>query len=400
MQHLLSSFFTRLGISFLLGLFLFLSCGVEARHARAREKKESTTNVGLLRKPPMPEPCAKLPESNILNMLVIGDSVMWGQGLPEDKKSSYLVQDWLCRTTQRQVTVWREAHSGATLESKDDVCPDLHGEINASRPTIPEQIRFAAAHYLDQKPEVILMNGCANDFNFRKFVNPDMQEKQIERWAKEVCHDRMVRALEELTSQFPAAAVVVTGYYPIVTKDSAKNAIWRYLAGREFSTEDHPWIFTGTKVELFERQRNVSQWWHQYSNSALRDAVNRVNNTKGGRIRFAQIEFGDGDGFAAPKKSSLLWTIKFNATGKKSLSKAFYVLFGLRNHMFEPNDKTYEDRKEVCKTSPTCAEFDRSVCTRAGLGHPNEMGARKYYEAIRIQLCSLLSVTPLAITGC
>ena len=49
-------------------------------------------------------------------MLVLGDSILWGQGLTEKNKISYKVQEWLCKETGRLVKVWREAHSGAVIK--------------------------------------------------------------------------------------------------------------------------------------------------------------------------------------------------------------------------------------------------------------------------------------------
>jgi hypothetical protein len=73
---------------------------------------------------------AAAPQSNALGrplrMLAIGDSVMWGQGLEEKHKFSYLVRDWLC--DQRgggkcrgadDVQLHVEAHSGAKIANPE-----------------------------------------------------------------------------------------------------------------------------------------------------------------------------------------------------------------------------------------------------------------------------------------
>ena len=51
-----------------------------------------------------------------LNMLVLGDSVLWGQGLKTEHKSWYHVKVWLEKTTGRAVIEKVEAHSGAIIE--------------------------------------------------------------------------------------------------------------------------------------------------------------------------------------------------------------------------------------------------------------------------------------------
>jgi len=45
------------------------------------------------------------------NMLVLGDSILWGQGLKEKNKSWYLVKTWL-QTNGHRVRERIEAHAG------------------------------------------------------------------------------------------------------------------------------------------------------------------------------------------------------------------------------------------------------------------------------------------------
>src|SRR5918992_1274006 len=51
------------------------------------------------------------------HMLVLGDSISWGQGLKTENKSWYLVKLWLEKSTGRVVTEKVEAHSGAVIEA-------------------------------------------------------------------------------------------------------------------------------------------------------------------------------------------------------------------------------------------------------------------------------------------
>src|SRR5688500_19511208 len=46
-----------------------------------------------------------------INMLVLGDSIMWGQGLKPNHKPSYHVKVWLEKSTGRPVIERIEAHS-------------------------------------------------------------------------------------------------------------------------------------------------------------------------------------------------------------------------------------------------------------------------------------------------
>src|ERR1700704_60662 len=59
------------------------------------------------------------PAERQLNMLVLGDSIMWGQGLIEQHKAWYQVKSWLKETTSRDVHENIEAHSGALVGVND-----------------------------------------------------------------------------------------------------------------------------------------------------------------------------------------------------------------------------------------------------------------------------------------
>ena len=52
-----------------------------------------------------------------LNMLVLGDSILWGEGLKTEHKSWYQVKTWLETNTGRVVVERIEAHSGAVIET-------------------------------------------------------------------------------------------------------------------------------------------------------------------------------------------------------------------------------------------------------------------------------------------
>src|SRR5207245_2048873 len=54
-----------------------------------------------------------------LNMLVLGDSILWGQGLKDEHKAWYQVKTWLQQTASRDVREKIEAHSGAVISSAE-----------------------------------------------------------------------------------------------------------------------------------------------------------------------------------------------------------------------------------------------------------------------------------------
>src|SRR5438045_2779716 len=75
-----------------------------------------------------------------LNLLVLGDSISWGQGLKDEHKAWYLVKSWLQQNTGREVRERIEAHSGAVIGTQNRSEPptfsDLDGELSRAYPTI------------------------------------------------------------------------------------------------------------------------------------------------------------------------------------------------------------------------------------------------------------------------
>ena len=148
---------------------------------------------------------------------------------------------------------------------------------------------------------------------------------------------------------------------------------------------------TRTKIRYDKKLTTVSKAFAGSSNKYLQQSVDEAGGASG-RIVFAPVfveppsAFGSpGSGFAAPKKTSLLWTSRASSTGRESLSKFFYVLFALNFSAFQPNDQVYVDRKVVCK------DADKGItCRVAAYGHPNTKGVDAYVEQVKAKLQSWL----------
>jgi lysophospholipase L1-like esterase len=357
-------------------------------------------------KPEIPPACSKLESSNPLNMLVLGDSIMWGQGLLEKHKFSYLVQDWLCQKTNRRVEITREAHSGATIKADGASCPKAEGEVNISRPTILDQVESALSFYGDgSKVDLVLVDGCANDINFRNIVDPEMTKDRLTKLVGSTCGERGSELLDSVTRAFPKAWVIVTGYYPVITERTAKNLITRLLI-RIFQKETAAYKFSILKNDRakFAHLADMSRHWQRESSGRILDNIIKVNQRlrdsgDEARVWYAEpLSFSPQSGFSAPK--SLLWTSGFNSTGRAFLAKFLKVIMlGLKN--FQPNDEVFSLRQESCqKAAQECpgefqgspeqsekerkrvARMNRLQCEYAAFGHPNREGARRYAEGI------------------
>jgi len=358
--------------------------------------------------PPTPPSCAQ--QAPLINMLVLGDSILWGQGLKEESKISYKVQEWLCKETGRPVKTWREAHSGAVIkeggpaeselspDTKNEVIRELDGEINVGKPTIREQLSHSLTHFKGPEVDLVLMDGCINDFDFRNLLDPGAPPEEIENKTKAACYQRMKPLLDDVARSFPNARIIVTGYYPIITEKSARNVLYRFAIGK-IAKEKQQWLFPDSKKRSFKKLVATSRQWADSSNTWLRRSVDEANENAGQRIKFAptnyqpEAGFGSiGSGFAAPKKTSLLWTSRLNSTGRGGLSKFLYVLFVLRLHPLRPNDEVYARRKQVCG-GLGLKSFEERTCQLAAYGHPNKKGVHEYVESVNTQLRGFMQST-------
>jgi K319L-like, PKD domain len=144
-----------------------------------------------------------------LHVLVLGDSVAWGQGLYQQQKFSDLVVKRIMSVTPHlqindsDVQVW--AHSGAPIGlSYDNHCkptPNVyndcrkHGEIPATFPTILQQI----GEYVGDpsKVHLILLTACSDDVGAANNVsNANFPTSTIHQLAEEYCHRDMVTLLK------------------------------------------------------------------------------------------------------------------------------------------------------------------------------------------------------------
>lgn len=332
-----------------------------------------------------------------LNMLVLGDSILWGQGLKTEHKSWYHVKVWLEKTTGRAVIEKVEAHSGAIIErsSAPESLPTPNPEIDVAVPTLNEELDNAERFYSDRLGiDVVLVSGCANDVGTQNLLNATATE-QIDEMTKAKCGLPMEKLLRRITTSFPAARVIVTGYYPFFSEKTRNDFILKALVRRFFKII--PGTPTLSSKELLERLTANSNAWYRASNNALSQAVQNVNSgLHREQVMFAKIEFSPEHSFAAPQ--SYLW--EFN----RSPFRMVLVLLSFGKILLPTNDEVRKQRSASCREffkrqpSETDAqkkerEQRRMLCRYAALGHPNRKGALLYADAILKILKTPFTVT-------
>ncbi len=345
-------------------------------------------------------------DSSLLHMLVLGDSITWGQGLSVQDKFWWRVKSWLQQKTGREVKEKVKAHSGALIETTpglQNLFTSDDGEVNLFTPTINEQIDDAKEFYQDTSMvDLIIVNGCINDVDVRNLLDASTSLDRLTESIREKCGARMHTLLRRVATEFPSAHVVVTGYYPIISPKTAINAFTRLLVKKLAS--QNPEARQMSDKEMREKLIAISEEWHRTSTRSLAEAVATTNlelqrNSSQQKILFAEIDFSPEHAFSAP--DTLLWNFKFGSTNLSGLRKAIVVLT-LGTAAYKTNDPLRESRTKSCKATykKPKAETEKEkrereerflACRYASLGHPNKMGALIYTEAIKGQLQWLIS---------
>jgi lysophospholipase L1-like esterase len=344
-----------------------------------------------------------------INMLVLGDSIMWGQGLETPDKTWWRLKNWLQDKTGRLVKERIEAHSGAAIEASpgSEMFASRDGEVNLLTPTINDQVESARKYYGDpSQVDLILVNGCINDVDVRNLLDAATSLDLLETSIKEKCGGRMQSLLRRITREFPNAHVVVSGYYRIISPLSDDNSFTRRLVKN--LTTQKPEARKLSDKQMRANLVAISELWYQVSTRSLSQAVETVDSElkqSGAKqqILFAEIQFAPEHAFSAP--DTLLWNFMFGSTNLSGLRHAIVVLT-LGTAAYKPNDELRSRRSKSCKETykrPKGLREDKAqkeereakylACRYASLGHPNKMGALIYTEAIKGQLQWLIKTT-------
>ena len=305
---------------------------------------------------------------------------------------------WLETNTGRTVIEKVEAHSGAVIErsSLTDNLTATNPEVNVGLPTVNDEIDDALRFYSDgSRVDLVLLSGCGNDVGVQNLLNASGSE-EIYRLTEAKCASPMENLLRKVTTSFPSAEVIVTGYYPFFSERTRNDFIMKAMTRRFFKTNAGAPKMSGR--EVLERLTANSREWYQASNKALAEAVRKVNAELGGgreRVMFARIEFPPEYSFAA--RRTRLWGLN------RSPFRMALVILSLGRILLPSNDEVRRQRAASCdevykrqpKETPEQKrerQNGQMLCRYAALGHPNREGALLYADAIENLLKTNLGV--------
>lgn len=338
------------------------------------------TEVASLK--PLRGPRAPSLDKRTFNILVLGDSVMWGEGLEDNQKFSTLVQQWVQKQLPPSygmaVRLEVFAHSGAVIAPDgNDGKPAKPSELATGAPSITKQVELARDRMhqlkigLDQV-DLVLMNGGINDVgvpNNLFSINPNISSAtsaaRIATLTQQVAVTPMETLLSSVVSMFPGATIVLTGYYPIVSEQTNADAMysWVNMIGLL------PPFLIAKIVFLKEWLSWLHDRWQQNCNAfdkAIRDGqkgivakVNTQLHATDPRIVFVTVPFAPKNCYGTDPGDTWLWT------------------FGDQTFAGGVAEKRRRDCVADGRTGP-----DLQFCSEGEAAHPNITGAKKYADAI------------------
>jgi lysophospholipase L1-like esterase len=322
------------------------------------------------------------------NILAIGDSIMWGQGLHTADKFSSKTAAWIGSQIGIPTALSVRAHSGAITYPDPGAAAfesfSYDGEVPTSYPTISHQIDLASAANASNVPatdvDLVLVDGCTNNLGITTVILPYPDDNQLQSDIQGYCNNGMSNILTKTVQAFPNADVIATGYFRLVSMKTDLRTLLPLFGFLSTKIPSDPISAAlGADGNLLQlRSAARSDLFYNQTNTALQAAVDFANTTRqiAGRTRFNQVHFASisptlDNSYGAP--NTWQWLLP---------APPLY------------QDDVYPQRQQACDQA-AAAPHDPSMdigffCYNASLGHPNVLGAQAFASAIEAVATPLL----------
>ncbi len=330
--------------------------------------------------------------------LVVGDSLIFGQGLEEKDKFYAHTAEWLRNEAfgrPRSVETKVKAHSGSTLKfhpeeaekyrkaGRDETYP-FKPEINVGFPSSWKQIEVAADEYRAAGvggADLVMISGGITDITTSKVYDPKGDDALLRANIKKYCGDDMYDVLEHAIAKHPNAKLVVIGYFNSITEYSSGSKLlnawlealsfpraFKFVANNPIA---RPLFFNRLRKGAIRRSRI----WKEESDLQLANAVERINAKHGrGRAIFIPSPLTDENAAEAPQT-------KLFTMGKGGVVKDAKA----RERIRDCREALPKLKKE------TAIDYPVRLCEVAAIAHPNPAGSKAYADAIASKLRNWIS---------
>lgn len=325
-----------------------------------------------------------------LNVVALGSSVMWGDGLHTEHTFRYQVAEWLATTTDKPVRLWTFAHSAAFLKvisGTGTLSPDPRvGALNGNwpegvYPAVTEQVNCAAGRHSLGDANLVLVDGCINEVNAETIVDPRTDTDDLIERTRTYCLGTMQQTLEAMKTSFSKATIVVVAYFPVVSAKSTVSGSsgTRRLAGYVKKKSQHKMVLPTGPLKSRNLgksdEANVmvvnSEVFYLESKKAIQLAIDNVNGSTPPHIYFAKLPEIQLNG---------VYTIDPEFAYGAPRTQEWLFPFQLLWFRINP-DEEFGARRVSCKRAYPPG-FDRLVCDSNAAFHPNPKRSSSYANSI------------------
>ena len=263
-----------------------------------------------------------------------------------------------------------------TRQSTPTVAPQ-DGELPDEEPYLLAQILAASQSPAARAPDLVVLDMGINDTEIWNLVLPGKDVNAVVQRALSLA-PRANFVMGSIAAAFPGAKVLVTGYYPVVSRLSHAAEIFQFTlrvidaitgaditippslqalvtAAQDVGAASGPLLDAVIVPGLADR----STRWTAAMHSVLNDAVQGFN-AAGGTAAFVDPSFQPQHAVFAPE--SLLWPFRNG----------------------NPTDPMAPIRQNLCTTLGITG-FDALIAECASMGHPGPLGAQRYADAMIAQ---------------
>src|SRR5260370_1449766 len=332
--------------------------------------------------------CPHVPTPKSFYVVTLGDSIMWGQGLPDGQKFRDLVTGWLQAqfgSTRQVIQFPTRSHSGAQITvdaSEGDTAPNLPGEIPSGHPSISLQVDLTVSDLRQRgidpvSVDLVLMDGGINDVSVIEILKPNHSTATIQRFTNAVM-DKMASLLPKVESVFPCAGIVVTGYYPIVSDGSSLPELMALFGAFGAELGGTGGAVAGSRLAAGSKTQMValSSAFARSSNTRLSSMIVQLNSSPGAphRVVVAWPNFQSDNAYGA--QNTLLWKVT-DFVGPEVDGAA-----GTNPEPPTTPNGIAWNRARACavanRASPKCLD--------ASMGHPKQRGPQAYANVVLGQI--------------
>jgi len=282
------------------------------------------------------------------SLVVIGDSIVWGQGLTYEHKTASI----LARNLGLEMHML--AHSGAKIGIRDSYTVTMpSAEVPCFFPTILQQLQEFNGD--PASVQWVLMNGGINDVEIQRVFNPMIPQYELELHIRNYCGRDLLAILQQATQKLPNARILVLGYYPALSHLSRAvgvESLYSLVHGVRFVPLFHADLFRNQLIE------HCLRFW-KLSTGLFRSAVAHVNR-EAGRKRAIFVDSGFEEPNAAYAPESLLWECESNDPAKA------------------PDEAVAERR--MAYELVGAGDLQKNQVLLSAVGHPNIAGAARMAE--------------------